>query len=90
MEKSINFFNHGFFLEVYTKNIFLRLNDSTKTNAIFAWLDDETKPHPNRLEVSFAESNTVLGLFKSGLEHVPVALPFVPAESLLEALKAKL
>ena len=66
------------------------LGQAAMTDAVFDWLEDDAKPHANRMDISLAESNTVLGLFKSGLEHVPMALPFVPTESLLEALKSKL
>jgi len=60
------------------------------TDAIFAWLEDPAQPHFNRLEVSLAESNTVLGLYQSALERAIVPLPFAPAGSLLDALRAKL
>ena len=66
------------------------LGQAAMTDALFDWLDDDTQPHPNRLEVSLAESNTVLGLFKSALEQRPIALPFEPAGSLIEALRARL
>jgi len=66
------------------------LGQAAMTDAIFEWLDDDARPHPNRLEVSLAESNTVLGLYKSALEQAAVALPFEPTESLLDALSARL
>jgi len=66
------------------------LGQAAMTDAIFEWLEDDARPHPNRLEVSLAESNTVLGLYKSALEHKAVALPFTPQESLLEGLRARL
>lgn len=66
------------------------LGQAAMTDAIFDWLEDDARPHPNRLDVSLAESNTVLGLYKSALEHKPVALPFEPRESLMEALRARL
>ena len=59
------------------------------TDAIFDWLDGG-EPHPNRLEVSLAESNTVLGLYQSALGQRPVELPFVPQESLLAGLRERL
>ncbi|MFW6164027.1 MAG: Gfo/Idh/MocA family protein [Planctomycetota bacterium] len=60
------------------------------TDAIFTWLDDDSQPHPNRLEVSLAESNTVLGLYQSALDQCPVALPFTPEGSLLARLRERL
>jgi len=59
------------------------------TDAIFDWLDGGG-PHPNRLEVSLAESNTVLGLYQSALDQRPVELPFVPRGSLLAGLRERL
>jgi len=66
------------------------LGQAAMTDAIFDWLEDEAKPHANRLEVSLAESNTVLGLYQSALEGKPIALPFQPQEGLLTALQARL
>ena len=60
------------------------------TDAIFEWLEDDAKPHANRLDVSLAESNTVLGLYKSALDGAPVDLPFIPEGSLIGDLKARL
>jgi predicted dehydrogenase len=66
------------------------LGQAAMTDAIFEWLEDDGKPHPNRLDVSLAESNTVLGLYKSALDQKPVSLPLAPSESLLDALNARL
>jgi predicted dehydrogenase len=59
------------------------------TDAILAWLEGGP-PHPNRLEVSLAESNTVLGLYQSALDQRPVELPFEPGGSLLARLRDRL
>jgi len=66
------------------------LGQAAMTDAIFDWLDDAAKPHFNRLEVALAESNTVLGLYRSALERAIVPLPFEPTRSLLDALRAAL
>ncbi len=66
------------------------LGQAAMTDAIFAWLEDAAKPHHNRLEVSLAESNTVLGLYQSAVERAIVPLPFTPGGSLLDALRATL
>jgi len=60
------------------------------TDAIFTWLEDETTPHPNRLEVSLAESNTVLGIYKSAVERRRVSLPLKAEGSYLAALRETL
>jgi hypothetical protein len=59
------------------------LGQAAMTDAIFDWLEDDAKPHPNRLEVSLAESNTVLGLYRSALDRAVVELPFEPEGSYL-------
>lgn len=66
------------------------LGQAAMTDAIFEWLDDPSRPHHNRLEVSLAESNTVLGLYQSALSRAIVPLPHQPAAGLLEALRAQL
>ena len=53
------------------------------TDAIFDWLEDPMKPHHNRLEVSLAECNTVLGLYQSALARAIVPLPLTPDGSYL-------
>jgi predicted dehydrogenase len=66
------------------------LGQAAMTDALFAWLEDEAKPHFNRLEVSLVECNTVLGLYQSALERAVVPLPLVPTGSYLEAFRATL
>jgi predicted dehydrogenase len=64
--------------------------EAAMIDAVFAWLEDAAKPHFNRLDVSLAESNTVLGLYQSALARAIVPLPFTPTGSLLDALRATL
>jgi predicted dehydrogenase len=66
------------------------LGQAAMTDAIFEWLADDSTPHPNRLDVSLAESNTVLGLYRSGLDAAPVQLPFTPAGIVLQELRQRL
>jgi len=61
------------------------LGQAAMTDAIFAWLEDPAQPHPNALEGSLAECNTVLGLYKSALDRSVVDLPFTPEGSYLDA-----
>ena len=60
------------------------------TEAVFDWLDDENKPHPNRLEISLLEFNVILGLYTSVVKHAPVELPVEPEDSLLDDLRVAL
>jgi len=63
------------------------LGQAAMTDAIFDWLEDPSRPHFNRLDVSLAESNTVLGLYKSALERCIAPLPFRPEGSYLDAFR---
>ena len=60
------------------------------TDAAFELLEDESKQHPTRLELSLAQFNIILGAYVSVLNHVPVSLPLEPPDGLMDALKAKL
>ena len=66
------------------------LGQAAMTDAIFEWLEDDSKPHFNRLDISLAESNAVLGMYRSALDHAVVELPFVPEGSLLAELEEAL
>ena len=66
------------------------LGQAAMTDAIFTWLEDASQPHFNRLEVSLAEVNTVLGLYKSALDRAIVPLPFAPSGSYLAAFRQAL
>ena len=59
------------------------LGQAAMTDDIFACLEDDTKLHGTRLDVSLAECNTVLGIYKSALDRVVLALPFEPEGSYL-------
>ncbi|MFW6164029.1 MAG: hypothetical protein ACODAJ_14780, partial [Planctomycetota bacterium] len=62
------------------------LGQAAMTDAVLAWLDGG-EPHANRLEVSLAEWNTVLGIYHSALAREVVALPFAPEGSYLAEFK---
>ena len=57
------------------------------TEAMFDWLEDESKVHPTHLDQSLAEFNLLLGIYQSALIHAPVELPFDPPDGLLDSLK---
>jgi hypothetical protein len=60
------------------------------TDATFDWLEDDAKPHPNRLDVSLTEFRVILAIFQSVVERAPVYLPSEPPEGLLDALRTAL
>ena len=60
------------------------------TEAVFDWLDDESKKHPTHLKQSLAEFNLLLGIYYSGITNEIIDLPFEPPDSLIDLLKEKL
>ncbi len=60
------------------------LGQAGLTMAMFDWLEDETRVHPNNLAVSLDEWLVLLGQYMSTVERRIVDLPFGPADDLLE------
>ncbi|MXY29418.1 Gfo/Idh/MocA family oxidoreductase [Candidatus Poribacteria bacterium] len=60
------------------------------TEAVFDWLDDESKVHPTHLKQSLAEFNLLLGIYYSGITNEVIELPFDPPDGLMDSLRAKL
>jgi predicted dehydrogenase len=60
------------------------------TEAVYDWLEDETKLHPNRLEISLMEFSMILALFQSVVKRAPVYFPFEPPDDILGQLKVAL
>ena len=60
------------------------------TEAVFNWLDDESRVHPTHLEQSLAEFNLLLGIYYSGIINEVIELPFEPPDGLMDSLRAKL
>ena len=63
------------------------LGQAAMTDAMCDWLADDAKVHPNCLEQSLAETNTVLGLYASAIQRSPIALPYEARGDLLGKLK---
>ncbi|MBM3211532.1 Gfo/Idh/MocA family oxidoreductase [Candidatus Poribacteria bacterium] len=60
------------------------------TEAAFDWLEDETKLHPTRLDISLMEFSVILGIFQSVVKRSPILYPFDPEDGILESLKKAL
>jgi predicted dehydrogenase len=60
------------------------------TEATFDWLEDESKPHPNRLDISLTEFGVILGIFQSVVKRAPVYFPNELPDGLLESLRMAL
>ncbi len=66
------------------------LAQAALTDAAFEWVEDDSKPHPTRLERALAKFNALLGVYVSALNHTPVSLPFEPPDGIMTALKERL
>ena len=60
------------------------------TDAVFEWLDDESKVHPTHLKQSLAEFNLLLGIYYSGLTNTIVELPFDPPDGMIDMFRERL
>jgi predicted dehydrogenase len=60
------------------------------TNAMFDWLEDDTKPVETNLKVALHQWNAVLGVYASALFHQPIDIPFEPPDNLFQELKTAL
>ena len=60
------------------------------TDAVFEWLDDESKEHPTHLKQSLAEFNLLLGIYYSGLTNTVVELPFDPPDGMIDMFRERL
>ncbi len=60
------------------------------TEAIFDWLENESKVHPTHLKQSLVENNLILGMYYSGITNEIVDLPFEPPDGLMDLLREKL
>ncbi len=60
------------------------------TEAIFGWLENESKVHPTHLKQSLVENNLILGMYYSGITNEIVDLPFEPPDGLMDLLREKL
>ena len=58
------------------------------TNAMFDWLEDNSKPHPCCLATSLDEYLVILAGFASAVEAKAIQMPFEPADDLLDQYKA--
>lgn len=66
------------------------LGQARLTEACFDWLEDESKPHPTRLERSLVQFNAILGIYASALSHAIIDLPFDPPDGLCQSIRQRL
>ena len=65
------------------------LGQAGLTEAIFAWLDDDSNVHPTHLAQSLAEFNLLMGIYISGMENKVIELPFEPPDGIIDLLKER-
>ena len=56
------------------------------TDAMFDWIEDDTRPVGTNLARSLLQWNAILGLYASTVERRPIDLPFQPSDDLWEQL----
>ena len=52
------------------------------TNAMFNWLEDDTRPVGTNLKRALHQFNAVLGIYASAISHQPIDIPFEPSGDL--------
>ena len=52
------------------------------TQAMFDWLEDDTRPVETNLKLALHQFNAVLGIYASAISHQPIDLPFEPPDDL--------
>jgi predicted dehydrogenase len=63
------------------------IGQANLTNAMFDWLEDDGKVHPNNLATSLDEWLVILAGYLSTIEARPVDMPFDPPDDLLEQFR---
>ena len=60
------------------------------TNAMFQWIENDTKPVETNLKIALHQWNAVLGLYASAIYGQPIDIPFEPPDDLLLQLQTTL
>ncbi len=58
--------------------------------AMFDWLEDDSKLHPLNLERALVDFNVILALYASSLKHEVISLPYEPEADLVPKLRRAL
>ena len=66
------------------------LGQAGMCDAMFAWLDDDSKLHPLNLERALVDFNVILALYASSLNHEVVRIPYEPEADLVAKLRGAL
>ncbi len=52
------------------------------TDAMFDWIEDDTRPVETNLKLALHQFNAVLGIYESAISHKPIDIPFEPSTDL--------
>ena len=57
------------------------------TQAMFDWIEDDTRPVATNLKLALHQFNAVLGIYASAISHQPINIPFDPPSDLDSQLR---
>ena len=60
------------------------------TDAMFDWIEDDTRPIGTHLKLALHQFNAVLGIYASTISHQPIDIPFDPPDDLDTQLREAL
>jgi len=66
------------------------LAQANLTQAMFDWIEDDTRPVETNLKLALHQFNAILGIYASAIFHKPIALPFDPPVDLDSQLREAL
>ncbi len=66
------------------------LGQAAMCEAMFDWLEDDSKIHPLNLERALVDFNVILALYASALNHKVIELPYQPEADLVPKLRQAL
>ncbi len=66
------------------------LGQAAMCEAMFDWLEDDSKAHPLNLERALVDFNVILALYASSLKHEVLAIPYEPEADLVDKLRRAL
>ena len=66
------------------------LGQAAMCDAMFDWLDDDSKAHPLNLDAAIRDFEVILALYTSALTNTVIELPFDPPDGLVGQLREAL
>ena len=63
------------------------LAQANLTQAMFDWIEDDTRPVETNLKLALHQFNAILGIYASAISHQPINIPFDPSSDLDSQLR---